>query len=34
VIEKKKLDADKPLKLELVDQLVIAANGVRQNSSR
>ncbi|HWX12226.1 MAG TPA: type VI secretion system lipoprotein TssJ [Trinickia sp.] len=34
VIEKKKLDADKPLKLELVDQLVIAPDGVRQNSFR
>jgi type VI secretion system protein VasD len=34
VIEKKKLDADKPLKLELVDQLLIASGGVPQNASR
>jgi type VI secretion system protein VasD len=34
VIEKKKLDADKPLKLELVDQLLIASGGTPQNSSR
>jgi type VI secretion system protein VasD len=31
VIEKKKLDADKPLKLELVDQLLIAASGAPQS---
>ncbi|WP_231110474.1 type VI secretion system lipoprotein TssJ [Burkholderia territorii] len=32
VIEKKKLDADKPLKLELVDQLLIVPNGMRSTS--
>lgn len=34
VIEKKKLDADKPLKLELVDQLLIAPGSAPQNTSR
>lgn len=34
VIEKKKLDADKPLKLELVDQLLIAAGSSFDNTSR
>ncbi|SAK99497.1 type VI secretion system lipoprotein TssJ [Caballeronia ptereochthonis] len=34
VIEKKNLAADKPLKLELVDQLLIASNGAPQNTSR
>ncbi|CAH2780906.1 MAG: Type VI secretion lipoprotein/VasD [uncultured Caballeronia sp.] len=34
VIEKKKLDADKPLKLELVDQLLIASGGVSQDIAR
>ncbi|WP_249173256.1 type VI secretion system lipoprotein TssJ [Burkholderia dolosa] len=34
VIEKKKLDADKPLKLELVDQLLIASGGTPQDWSR
>jgi type VI secretion system protein VasD len=34
VIEKKKLDADKPLKLELVDQLLIASGGAPQSTSR
>jgi type VI secretion system protein VasD len=34
VIEKKKLDVDKPLKLELVDQLLIASGGARQSTSR
>ncbi|KVO03902.1 type VI secretion protein [Burkholderia ubonensis] len=34
VIERKKLDADKPLKLELVDQLLVAAGGAPQNASR
>jgi len=33
VIEKKKLDADKPLKLELVDQLLLAS-GARRDTSR
>ncbi|KUY84494.1 type VI secretion system lipoprotein TssJ [Burkholderia sp. RF4-BP95] len=33
VIEKKKLDADKPLKLELVDQLLLSA-GASENASR
>ncbi|WP_330996130.1 type VI secretion system lipoprotein TssJ [Burkholderia territorii] len=32
VIEKKKLDADKPLKLELVDQLLIVPNDMRSTS--
>ncbi|HGY5508762.1 type VI secretion system lipoprotein TssJ [Burkholderia territorii] len=32
VIEKKKLDADKPLKLELVDQLLIVQNDMRSTS--
>lgn len=34
VIEKKKLDADKPLKLELVDQLLIADDTSSRKSSR
>lgn len=34
VIEKKRLDADKPLKLELVDQLLIASGGGPQSTSR
>jgi len=34
VVEKRKLDADKPLKLELVDQLLVAAGGMPQNASR
>ncbi|KML19685.1 MULTISPECIES: type VI secretion system lipoprotein TssJ [Burkholderia] len=34
VIEKKKLDADKPLKLELVDQLLLAGGAVPENASR
>jgi len=34
VIEKKKLDADKPLRLELVDQFLIAAGDVRRNAAR
>uniref|UniRef100_E1TC44 Type VI secretion lipoprotein, VC_A0113 family n=1 Tax=Burkholderia sp. (strain CCGE1003) TaxID=640512 RepID=E1TC44_BURSG len=34
VIAKKKLDADKPLKLELVDQLLVAPDGTSQNTSR
>ncbi|MGU7770283.1 type VI secretion system lipoprotein TssJ [Burkholderia sp. MR1-5-21] len=34
VIEKKKLDADKPLKLELVDQLLFAGGAAPENSSR
>jgi type VI secretion system protein VasD len=34
VIEKKKLDADRPLKLELVDQLLIASVGVPSDTSR
>ncbi|KWE78606.1 type VI secretion protein [Burkholderia territorii] len=34
VIEKKKLDADKPLKLELVDQLLIASGSAPQSTSR
>lgn len=34
VVEKKKLDADKPLTLELVDQLVIASDGAPRNASR
>jgi type VI secretion system protein VasD len=34
VIEKKKLDADKPLKLELVDQLLLAGEGVPRNASQ
>lgn len=34
VIEKKKLDADKPLKLELVDQLLLAAGGASAKASR
>lgn len=34
VIEKKKLDAGKPLKLELVDQLLIASARASQNASR
>lgn len=33
VIEKKKLDAEKPLKLELVDQLLLAS-GARRDTSR
>ncbi|MBM2765421.1 type VI secretion system lipoprotein TssJ [Burkholderia anthina] len=33
VIEKKKLDADKPLKLELVDQLLLAS-GARRDTAR
>ncbi|MBY4693043.1 type VI secretion system lipoprotein TssJ [Burkholderia latens] len=32
VIEKNKLDADKPLKLELIDQLLIVPNGMRSTS--
>jgi type VI secretion system protein VasD len=32
VIEKKKLDADKPLKLELVDQLLLAGGAMRNTS--
>ncbi|WP_256976373.1 type VI secretion system lipoprotein TssJ [Burkholderia sp. AU28863] len=32
VIEKKKLDADKPLKLELVDQLLLASGAIRNTS--
>ncbi|WP_321859739.1 type VI secretion system lipoprotein TssJ [Burkholderia cenocepacia] len=32
VIEKKKLDADKPLKLELVDQLLLASDAIRNTS--
>ncbi|WP_230945112.1 type VI secretion system lipoprotein TssJ [Burkholderia territorii] len=32
VIEKKKLDADKPLKLQLVDQLLIVPNDMRSTS--
>ncbi|KVG28068.1 type VI secretion system lipoprotein TssJ [Burkholderia diffusa] len=34
VIEKKKLDADKPLKLELVDQVLLAAGAASANASR
>ncbi|KDB10160.1 type VI secretion lipoprotein, VC_A0113 family [Burkholderia sp. lig30] len=34
VIEKKKLDADKPLRLELVDQFLIAAGDVRRDAAR
>jgi type VI secretion system protein VasD len=34
VIEKNKLDADKPLKLELVDQLPIASGATSQGASR
>ncbi|MBR7976773.1 type VI secretion system lipoprotein TssJ [Burkholderia vietnamiensis] len=34
VIEKKKLDADKPLRLELVDQLLIASGDARRSISR
>lgn len=34
VIEKKKLDADKPLKLELVDQLLIVSGGAPRSISR
>ena len=34
VIEKKKLDADKPLKLELVDQLLIASGRASQSAAR
>ncbi|CAM3142282.1 type VI secretion system lipoprotein TssJ [Burkholderia ubonensis] len=34
VIEKKKLDADKPLKLELVDQLLVAAGAEPTSTSR
>ncbi|KWF06926.1 type VI secretion system lipoprotein TssJ [Burkholderia pseudomultivorans] len=34
VIAKKKLDANKPLKLELVDQLLIGPDGVFQNTHR
>src|SRR5579871_3474031 len=34
VIEKKKLDADKPLKLQLVDQLLLADGDSRNTSSR
>ncbi|GLU33536.1 type VI secretion system lipoprotein TssJ [Trinickia caryophylli] len=34
VIEKKKLSADKPLKLELVDQLLIASGGAPQSTAR
>ncbi|RQU74711.1 type VI secretion system lipoprotein TssJ [Burkholderia cenocepacia] len=32
VIEKKQLDADKPLKLELVDQLLLASGAIRSTS--
>ncbi|KVM16508.1 type VI secretion protein [Burkholderia ubonensis] len=34
VIEKKKLDADKPLKLELVDQLLLAGGTAPENTTR
>ncbi|WP_419690405.1 type VI secretion system lipoprotein TssJ [Burkholderia theae] len=34
VIEKKKLDADKPLKLELVDQLLLAGGAAPKSSSQ
>ncbi|WP_232437725.1 type VI secretion system lipoprotein TssJ [Burkholderia ubonensis] len=34
VIEKKKLDADKPLKLELVDQLLLAGGTAPENATR
>jgi type VI secretion system protein VasD len=34
VIERKQLDADKPLKLELVDQSLLAAGDERENRSR
>lgn len=34
VIEKKKLDPDKPLKLELVNQLVLAADAPSQKGSQ
>ncbi|QCP53992.1 type VI secretion system lipoprotein TssJ [Trinickia violacea] len=34
LIEKKKLDADKPLKLELVDQLLLAGGAAPDNTSR
>lgn len=34
VIEKKKLDADKPLKLELVDQLLLTGGATPDNTSR
>jgi type VI secretion system protein VasD len=34
VIEKKRLDADKPLKLELVDQLLMAPDGAPRNTFR
>ncbi|KML60486.1 type VI secretion protein [Burkholderia cepacia] len=34
VIDKKKLNADKPLKLELVDQLLVAAGGEPKSASR
>jgi type VI secretion system protein VasD len=34
VIEKKRLDADKPLKIELVDQLLLAGGATTDNTSR
>ncbi|WP_236655043.1 type VI secretion system lipoprotein TssJ [Burkholderia pyrrocinia] len=34
VIGKKKVDADKPLKLELVDQLLVALDGAPEHTSR
>ncbi|WP_232438479.1 type VI secretion system lipoprotein TssJ [Burkholderia ubonensis] len=34
VIEKRKLDADKPLKLELVDQLLLAGGTAPENTTR
>lgn len=34
VVEKKKLDADKPLKLEMVDQLLLARGESPQESAR